>query len=151
MLLFRQWAMGPCFYCDQLTYRMGPKVLHPQKYTRDHLIPRRLRGDVITEFRHENWTVTCCQACNGLKGAKRPEVFLALHPAFRTPAKRKTISRAYSLLGKAKLKVQKIRQQNCNKDVAQNSRSLEYGLHWGLSRENVPVAVDVEAQPEAGR
>lgn len=93
MTLFRQWAMPNCFYCDIPTFRMGPAVVHPQKYTRDHLIPVRLRIGTSP-------TVPCCEACNHKKGNKSALKFIGTFANF--PAnKRSIILRAYKPLKKA--------------------------------------------------
>lgn len=71
--LFKLIAMGPCFYCGRQTYRKGPGNESPDKYTRDHLIPRRLRTlslrNAAAKVRHM-YTVTCCNDCNKKKGQK---------------------------------------------------------------------------------
>lgn len=117
MPLFRQWAMGPCFYCDSPTFRMGPVNPHPQKYTRDHLIPRRLRGGVIGEFQHENWTVTCCQKCNIEKGAKSPKEFLN---KFKQQHTKNVLDRKRDIIGRAFSSVKQ--------EIAERQKSLAQKL-----------------------
>lgn len=92
---YRTWAMGPCWYCGADTFRMGGNTEHPQKYTRDHLIPRFLRKTLPGNTRQV--TVTCCYHCNIRKAAKTAFQFLAKNKSF--PEKKwEIIHRAYSVL-----------------------------------------------------
>ena len=70
--------MGPCFYCGRETFRRGANDKRPDTYTRDHLIPRRLRRvslQNIAAHLKSRLTVTCCNECNIKKGAKTPFAF----------------------------------------------------------------------------
>jgi len=64
---YRQWAMGKCFYCQRETYRTNQTIMPDWAYTRDHLIPRRLRGKVYAKLPDYLTTVVCCYKCNILK------------------------------------------------------------------------------------
>lgn len=92
--------MGPCFYCNTQTFRLAPNSKHPQKYTRDHLIPKRLRGGVkackMPSARAHLITVTCCNGCNQRKGSMSPESFL-YKMGTTTKEKVAAIHRAFSL------------------------------------------------------
>lgn len=116
---FRQWTKGPCFYCNMETYRMGPDSNHPQKYTRDHLLPRKLRGGVrvceLPPQRVHDITVTCCLRCNQRKGAKSPEQFLRQF-GIPTQAKIRVINRAFALYKQALVGVQKSLARNVLKN-----------------------------------
>jgi|SRR5919108_5020881 hypothetical protein len=99
---FRQWAMGPCFYCGRETYRCGPAVYSPYVYTRDHLIPKRLRGRVIEcltkELKCHDFTVTCCLQCNKQKGSKSAKTFMQTCPFNKTNWEH--VKRVYALMDK---------------------------------------------------
>lgn len=99
---YRQWAMGPCFFCGVQTYRLAPTSLHPQKYTRDHLVPKRLRGKIVGDVvgRCHDLTVTCCLRCNGMKGHMSPESFLRRNGVL-TREKIRAINRAFNLYRRA--------------------------------------------------
>jgi hypothetical protein len=69
---YRNWAMGPCFYCGQNMYRIGcyGKDTPDYAYTRDHLIPKKIQK----KFRFKKFiTVPCCNKCNAKKGSKLPD------------------------------------------------------------------------------
>lgn len=99
----RQWAMGPCFWCGEETHRSASNSTNPNSYTRDHLIPLKLRR--IGLLKHATGrlaqflTVTCCLACNRKKGGQSAYRFAAL---LNLPAEKiKTINRAYSMNSRA--------------------------------------------------
>lgn len=73
---YRSWAMGPCFYCGKVTYRTGINPKPDWAYTRDHLIPLRLRTSVYTLLSHHLTTVTCCYDCNTKKGCLSAQEFI---------------------------------------------------------------------------
>lgn len=100
MSLFRQWQMGPCFYCDRPMFRMGATIEHPAKYTRDHLVPRNLRGNLQGVcLKGVAWTVGCCYACNTKKGNQSAYRFIERKFIRMTKHKRDIIDRAYALVG----------------------------------------------------
>jgi len=102
MSLLVQFSMGPCFYCGVSTYRLGPKNNHPQKYTRDHLIPKRMRAiRGNPQCSCHLLTVTCCLKCNHQKGAKSALEFIKLK-GVDTAERRSHIQQVYNLNGEAK-------------------------------------------------
>lgn len=108
MSLIRQWAMGPCFYCNRPMYRMGALAVHPAKYTRDHLVPRNLRGELKgVQLRGVVWTVGCCSLCNEKKASMSAYRFIEKKFVRMTPHKRDIIDRAYDLVGLKQVKAQK--------------------------------------------
>jgi hypothetical protein len=71
----RQWACGPCFYCDRPTFRCAGDSEADHKYTRDHVIPRAfLKGKVSATYRPQ--TVVCCNWCNTHKHAMSVRQFV---------------------------------------------------------------------------
>jgi hypothetical protein len=95
---FSTWAWGKCFYCDRETYSTGPGPCKPHTYTRDHLIPKKLRRVSLKEITGKlahSLTVTCCHECNQKKGMQSAYRFAA---TMNLPLeKMKVIHRAYSL------------------------------------------------------
>jgi hypothetical protein len=95
MSLYVQWQMGPCFWCGRETYRSDSEhgsSNKPWKYTRDHLIPKRLRRVALTGKLATLLTVTSCFECNCRRGSQSayrfaakvklpPEKMLVIHRA----------------------------------------------------------------------
>ena len=88
----RQWAMGQCFYCGRETYRTTIVPQPAWAYTRDHLIPFRLRTERYNLLSHWLTTVTCCFECNnkksGLSAQDFIQKFLTIKQRKRIPWKR---------------------------------------------------------------
>ena len=67
------------------------KQEHPNRYTRDHVFPKRLRCVSLQPW----FTVTCCRACNRRKGQRHPNDFA--NDMNLSEAKRLVINKANSL------------------------------------------------------
>lgn len=93
---YRSWAMGPCFYCGRATYRTGMNPKPDWAYTRDHLIPLRLRTSVYNMLSEHLTTVTCCYECNAKKGCLSAQEFINQYLTIQQ-RKRIPLRRIYSV------------------------------------------------------
>lgn len=92
------WQMGPCYWCGVETHRRSTACsgYHPNMYTRDHLIPQRLRRATLLGDRHSHLvTVTSCASCNFKKGKTSALVFAKIMGL--PPEKQRYIARVYSM------------------------------------------------------
>ncbi len=67
----RKIDRGECFYCGSLMKRGGSKDHKPTKYSRDHLLSKKLAAPGLPRA-----TVGACVKCNNVKGDEDPVIFI---------------------------------------------------------------------------